>query len=152
VSDRFEAAAHVRWGDVDFNGHMRNTAFLDACGDARMQYFQSHGFSMARFTELRFGPVILRDELDYLRELKMLEPYTVGLELAGLAADGSAFRLCNTFVRADGKVAARVTSDGLWLDLDTRRPRLPPDDLAALQVALPRTDGFAELPSRVKPR
>lgn len=29
---------HVRWGDMDFNAHMRNTAYLDISADVRMMY------------------------------------------------------------------------------------------------------------------
>src|SRR5678816_2527499 len=69
---------------------------------------------MRVFEEQRFGPVIVNDELDYHRELRMLEPYTLDLELAGAAPDQSRWRLRNAFRRADGKVACRVTSVLLW--------------------------------------
>jgi acyl-CoA thioester hydrolase len=114
----FERTLYARWGDMDFNGHMRNTAFLDAAADVRMMFFASNGFPMSEFEKRRIGPVILRDELDYFRELRLLQPVRVTLETSGLSEDGTRFRLVNQFFREDGVRAVRVTSTGGWLDLD----------------------------------
>ena len=56
---------------MDFNAHMRNTAYLDLSADVRMMYFAEHGFSMREFETLKIGPVILKDEIEYFRELKL---------------------------------------------------------------------------------
>jgi acyl-CoA thioester hydrolase len=39
----FSKTFHVRWGDMDFNAHMGNTAYLDACVDVRLMFFREHG-------------------------------------------------------------------------------------------------------------
>jgi acyl-CoA thioester hydrolase len=70
VAEQFAKQFHVRWGDMDFNAHMSNTAYLDVSADVRMMYFQEHGFPMREFERLRVGPVITRDELEYFRELR----------------------------------------------------------------------------------
>jgi acyl-CoA thioester hydrolase len=134
------------WGDMDFNSHMRNTAYLDKSADARMLYFDHCGFSAAEFGRRRFGPVVMRDELDYYREVGLLEKIEVDLAIAGLSGDGSRFRLRNAFRRADGKPSARVTSTGGWLDLAARRLIVPPEELLAALRALPRTEDFEALP------
>jgi acyl-CoA thioester hydrolase len=139
----------VRWGDVDFNGHMRNTAYLDVSGDARMLCFESGGFSMREFERLRLGPVIVRDEVEYFRELRLLEPFTVALLLAGASDDGSRFRLRNEFFREDGQPAARVTSTGGWIDLQARRWTVPPEALRILVAGLPRSADFEVFVSRI---
>jgi acyl-CoA thioester hydrolase len=146
MSQRFETRFHARWGDMDFNAHMGNTAFLDAAGDVRMQYFASAGFPMSEFVRLRIGPVIRRDELDYQRELRLLEPIVATLDLGGLSPDGARFRMCNEFRREDGQLAARVVSLGGWLDLTARKLTAPPPDLAAAMQALARSADFVELP------
>jgi acyl-CoA thioester hydrolase len=151
MADLFTRRFHVRWGDMDFNGHMRNTAYLDLCGDVRMMYFQEHGFSMREFERLRMGPVITRDDLEYFREMRLLENLDVSLALAGLSEDGSRFRIRNEFSRDDHKAVARVTSTGGWLDLTTRRLAPPPEALARALNELPRTEDFqvvAKTPDR----
>lgn len=133
------------WGDMDFNSHMRNTAYLDLSATTRMMYFQEHGFSMREFERLRFGPVIARDELAYFKEIRLLEEFTVTVALAGLSEDGMRFRFRNTFLREDGNAAAVVTSTGGWLSLELRRLAPPPEALNEVMRALERTGDFEEL-------
>jgi acyl-CoA thioester hydrolase len=128
----------ARWGDMDFNAHMRNTAYLDVSGDTRMLFFQSQGFTAADFSRLRIGPVILKDELEYFKEIHLLDPYDVTLTLLELSEDGSRFKLRNDFLLPTGKLAARVTSSGGWLDLTSRRLSPPPPPLLAVLSLLPR--------------
>lgn len=143
----FTRTFHVRWADLDFNAHMKNTAYLDLGPDVRMMFFAENGFPMREFERLRIGPVILRDEVDYYRELKLLEPVTVDLVLAGLSEDNKRFRIRNGFFRADGQMAARVTSTGGWLDLDARKLVVPPESLLQALFAMPRSDDFETLPA-----
>jgi len=144
----FEKTLYARWGDMDFNGHMKNTAYLDASADVRMMFFAENGFSMREFEERRIGPVILRDDLEYFRELRLLDPVRVTLQSSGLSEDGVRWRLVNEFWREDGKMAARVTSTGLWLDLENRRPTAAPAELRRVMEEIPRTSGFETLSSR----
>jgi acyl-CoA thioester hydrolase len=39
MSQIFEKTFHVGWGNVDFNGHLGNTSFLDLAVDVRMFFF-----------------------------------------------------------------------------------------------------------------
>jgi acyl-CoA thioester hydrolase len=119
-----------------------------------MMYFQEHGFSMREFERLRLGPVITRDDLEYFREMRLLESIVVTLALAGLSEDESRFRIRNEFWRDDRKAVARVTSTGGWLDLGTRKLSPPPEALARALNSLPRTDDFqvvARTPERTRP-
>ena len=148
VAGRFQRGFRVGWGDVDGNAHMGNRAFLDRSADTRILFFGEHGFHASRFVAERIGPVIVRDELVYRKELRLLDDFTVDLEALGLSSDGSRFELRNTFRTSSGEVAAVVTSEGVWFDLDKRKPRAPPSELDAVQRLVPRADGFREFPSR----
>jgi len=138
------------WADMDFNGHMKNTAFLDKSADSRMMFFAERGFPMAEFVRLRLGPVIMKDEVAYFREVALLETIRVDLALAGLAADGSRFTLQNEIFRHDGRLAARVVSTGGWLDLGARKLVAPPPALLAALEGLDRTPEFVAHPSSVR--
>ena len=146
----FERKLTAGWGDMDLNSHMRNTAYLDKSADVRMMFFSENGFPMAEFHRLRMGPVILRDELDYFREIGLLEELRVTLEVAELSADGSRFLMQNTFYRQDGKLVARVRSKGGWLDLNARKLVAPPDRLLTAMRRAPRSEDFQEVPSSLK--
>lgn len=146
----FSRRMFAGWGDMDFNSHMRNTAFLDKSADVRMLFFAENGFPMSEFARRRLGPVILKDEVEYFREVRLLEEITVSLAVAGLAGDGSRFILRNEFARPDGTLCARVTSAGGWLDLASRRLVVPPADLLVALRLLPGTSDFVEIASSVK--
>ena len=148
MSQPFEKTLYARWGDMDFNGHMKNTAYLDASADVRMFFFAEHGYSMRLFEERRFGPVILRDDLEYFRELRLLEPVRVTFETSGFSEDFGRYRLVNQFYRLDGQRVARVTTHGLWLNLDTRKPMAPPDDLRTVLELVHKTDDYETLVQR----
>ena len=138
------------WGDMDFNSHMRNTAFLDHAADVRLMFFADHGFSAEEFAKQRFGPVIRKDELEYFREVALLQEISIHLAIEGLAPDGSRFIIRNDVFHQDGTLCARVTSAGGWLDLAARKLIAPPEALVAALRSLPRTDAYTELPSSVR--
>ena len=145
----FERQFHVSWAHLDANGHMANTAYLDLVVDVRFQYFASRGFTPAEFTRRRIGPVVRRDEVDYHRELHLLEPVAINLLIGGLSDDGSRFRIRNEVRRGDGAVAARITTLGGWFDLEKRSLVAPPVELADALRALDRTDDYETLASSV---
>ena len=146
----FEKRLVASWGDIDFNSHMRNTAFLDKSADVRMMFFSENGFSMDEFIRRKIGPVIRKDELEYFKEIRLLEELRVTLAIAGLAEDGSRFLMRNEFWRADETLAARVTSTGGWLDLALRKLVVPPQGLLAALRSLPHTRDFQMLSSSTK--
>ena len=137
------------WADMDFNAHMRNTAYLDKSADVRMMYFADNGFPMSEFARLKLGPVVMHDALDYFRECRLLDTLTVTLGIAGLSEDASRMMLRNEIYR-DGILCARVTSTAGWFDLANRKLTLPPEGLVGPLRALERTDDFKVLPGSVR--
>ena len=130
---------------------MANSAYLDHAANTRMLFFYRNGFTMSRFTSEKFGPVVMRDELVYRKELRLMEDFRVDLDAAGLSQDGVRWRLRNTFRNSADETSAVVTSDGVWFDLERRKPRIPPQDLHNLMRALQRTSDFAEIPTKSPP-
>ena len=93
----FEKKVVAGWGDMDLNAHMRNTAFLDKSADVRMIFFSENGFPMDEFIRRKIGPVIKKDEIEYFKEIRLLEQLRVTLAIAGLAEDGTHFLIRNEF-------------------------------------------------------
>jgi len=146
----YEQTFTAGWADMDFNAHMCNTAYLDKSGDTRLLYFAENGFPAAEFARLQIGPVIMKDEVEYFREIRLLENLKITYSQAGLSEDGSRFIVCNEIYRSDGKLAARVTSTGGWLDLVNRKLIVPPEAMLRAMQALPKTDDFQVLASSIK--
>lgn len=134
------------WGDMDYNAHMRNTAYLDKSADVRMMYFADNGFPMSEFRRLQMGPVVMKDEVEYFRESQLLDELRVTMAMAGLSEDGSRMKLRNDIYRKD-VLAARVTSTVGWLDLAARKLTVPTPTLLDALRALDRSDDFVVLPN-----
>lgn len=77
-------------------------------------------------------------------------PFKSDRLLAGLAREGSRFKVRNDFFRADGQLAAKVTSTGGFLDLDTRKLVVPPIEVLTTYQGMPRTDDYETLQFSIK--
>jgi acyl-CoA thioester hydrolase len=150
MSQIFEKTFHVGWAHVDFNGHLGNTSFLDLAVDVRMFFFAENGFPVSEFQRQRFGPVIMKDEITYFKEMYMLDKIRITFQCAGLSENATRFRLRNDFFREDGKLAASLTTTGGWLSFDTRKLVVPPKKLANAMRNLARTEDFEVLQSSIK--
>jgi acyl-CoA thioester hydrolase len=132
----------AEWRDMDGNAHFKNTAYLDKSAHIRMMFFAEMGFPMSEFARLKVGPVIMKDEIEYYREIHLLEEIRVSLAVAGHSEDGGRFLFTNRFVKPDGTKVASVTSLGGWLDLSTRKLVPAPPTLLKVLTEAPRTDDF----------
>ncbi len=135
----------TRWGEIDSNGHMRNVAYLDISSNSRMEFFNANGYTLAEFFGAGIGPVVLRDEIEYRAEVRLAEELTITNELAAMNEDGSRFVFRNRFIKANGKVACKISSLVAFFDLASRKIVAPPDNLLKAILSLPRADDYAPL-------
>ncbi len=75
MTDTFSTSFAVRWSDLDANGHMANTAYMEYAIQSRFLCFQTRGFSPKILQDLMLGPVVFRDETRYLKELRFLDEF-----------------------------------------------------------------------------
>jgi len=148
----YSKTLYAGWADMDFNAHMKNTAYLDKAADVRQMFLIEHGFPVEEFLRLRIGPVVMKDEVEYFKEVGLQQQINVTYALAGHAPDGSRFLLRHEIFRSDGKLSARVTSAGGWLDLAQRKLVAPPPALLSAMNSLEKTSDFTVLPSSIKER
>ena len=141
---------YASWKDIDFNQHMRNTAFLEKVDDVRMMFFAENGLQMDEFSRLKVGPIVFKDEVEYFKEINLLDKIKISIATAGMSADCSRFIIRNEFFRSDGKIAARINSYGTWIDLAERKVIVPPEKLQMVLKALPKTEDYKEIPSAFK--
>jgi acyl-CoA thioester hydrolase len=145
--DEFSREFTLRWSDADPNGHVRHTVYAELAVEARMAFLAAGGWGWPELTRAGIGPVLLREELEYLREIALGERVRVNLELAGGSPDGARWKFRHGIFKASGEQAARVTVTGGWIDLAARRLAPPPEGLRAHFAASPRAADFEELRS-----
>ena len=142
----FRRPFHLRWSDADANGHVRHTVYPELGAEARLAWLAEAGFDWGRFQEMGLGPVLLREEIEYRREVGLGEQVEVDLEVLALSPDGGRWTIRHTVSRASGEVAARVVVTGGWLDLAKRKLVVAPASLLAILRDGPRAAEFEELP------
>jgi acyl-CoA thioester hydrolase len=145
TDDRSEIQIRSRWGEIDSNGHMRNVAFLDISANSRMEFFIANGYTLMEFFGAGLGPVVLKDEIEYKREVRLGEDLTVTNELAGMSEDNTRFIFRNQFIKANGKLACKISSLVAFFDIATRKTIAPPENLMRAILSLPRSEDFGTI-------
>jgi acyl-CoA thioester hydrolase len=135
----------LRWSDVDANGHVRHSVYSELGADARIAWLADGGFPWKRLEEIGLGPVLLREELEYRREIGIGERVRIDVRASGLSPDGARWKLRHDLFKEDGSLAGSVTVLGGWLDLSARRLVVPPEPLAELLRATAQAPEFEEL-------
>lgn len=142
----FTMPYEIRWADLDGNGHVRYSAYIDATADLRYRYFAQHGFPPGAFVALGIGPVYTGMTAEFLREVFLGETVTITYEVAGLSPLGSRWRVRHDFLKDNGKKAVTVALEGVLLNLATRKPVLPSPELLAVMQEIPRARDFEVMP------
>jgi acyl-CoA thioester hydrolase len=150
MTEVFEKRFEAGWRDVDLNGHLANTAYLDMSATTRIAYFEFRGFPAMDFQKYGFGPVIKTDFVEYFREIRLMEKFKITMENGGLAPDASRFRIVNAIYKEDETLSARVVTLGGWLSFSERKLIEPPGILKDAMHDLRRTEDFEELRSTIK--
>ena len=146
MGERYEKTFEVRATDLDVNRHLTSSVYLEYAIHARMSSMAELGLLQVLEAE-QVAPVVFRDEIDYRRELRVLDEVRVSVELAGLSEDVSRWLLHHEFTRSDGVVSARIRTSGAWFHLVTRKLTVPSPVLARDFATLHHTDDFEVLPT-----
>jgi acyl-CoA thioester hydrolase len=117
----------IRYADLDPQGHVNNAVFSTYLETGRVAMFRNRdlGIGVENATV-----VLVRQEIDFLRELRWPGEVTVGTALAGLGR--TSFTMAQVIFNGEHCAAAgRATM--VMLDATTRKPRpLPPEAIARL--------------------
>ncbi len=148
--DAYNCTYQVRWSDLDANGHVNYSAYIDAAGDLRYRFFTEHGCPPHRFLEMGIGPVYTDIHARFLREVRIGETITIGYQLAGLSPNGGRWKVHHDVLKANGKRAVSIDLEGVILDLTTRKPVLPTAELFEIFSLIPHTADFAILPDSLR--
>lgn len=132
----------VRWADLDPNRHLRHSVYLDYAAQARVALFSDYGLPVDEIAKTGLGPILFREEIKYLREVKGMEEVTVCCELRWMYEDGSRWCFSHRMFKNDAVPVAELTVDGAWLDLNTRKLGTPSNELREVIMKFPRTDDF----------
>jgi acyl-CoA thioester hydrolase len=134
------ASFEVRWDDVDLNGHLRGSRYLDYAVTARMKVLEQIGWGIPALMRTGITTVLLSEQIVYTHEIHLAAQVTVSCEVIGETEDRSRWRCRHLIERGDGRAAATVYSVGAWFDLASRRIITPPSGLIDAMESLRVSD------------
>ena len=146
----FSRTFAVKWADLDTNGHLRYSVYIDYAVDTQFRSIEDQGYTPAKLMDKGFGPVILRMETRYSHEVTFDESVIDSFKIAGMSPDGARWKSRHDIIKSNGDTAATIKFEGVWLDVHTRQAILPPPDLLEILNLLPRTENFEILRSFVR--
>jgi acyl-CoA thioester hydrolase len=135
----------VLWSQIDANQHLRHSAYADFAAQARINMLDSVGLTYNKLAEEKIGPVIFREELRYLREVRLGDFIKVNCELMNTRLDGSRWSIRHELVRSDGVVAAIIICEGSWIDTEKRKLAYLTPEMCEMFLKSPRSDDFGRV-------
>lgn len=123
-----ESRIAVRWGDLDFYGHVNNTLYFRYFEQARVEWIEKMGFRVG--PDVPTGAVIINADCTFHAPVNY--PATVVVRMyGGVPGRSSAMTWYELFVDGEDRVYASGAAKVVWMDNGTGRSVPLPDTLRA---------------------
>lgn len=138
----FYTELKIRWADLDPNFHVLHSKYYDFAATCRMEYLVQHGITPAYMKKLSIGPILLREECSFRREINFGDDIRISMEVAQLTTDFSRWTFSHQIIKNGDTVSAILKAEGAWMNTDLRKMAAPPPEVIALFDAAPRSADF----------
>jgi len=142
----FSQALHIRWSDLDPNGHVRHSVYYDFAAQQRTELFIQRGIKVEDMARAGFGPILFEEKANFRRELHFGDQLIMKGSLLGIREDYGRFSFLHEIWRGE-TLCATVQVFGAFIDLKARKLTLPPADFIDKLSNFPRHPNFAWLPN-----
>lgn len=143
--EKFIQPVTVRWADIDINKHVRHSVYYDWGADARLEYFRLLGMTVEKMQTLQIGVILLREECVFRREIVPGDQVTITLELVKAKKDFSRWSIRHRIHKNGDTVAALLTVDGAWIDMEKRKLAIPSAEMVPAFESLDKAEDFVWL-------
>lgn len=132
----------LRWSDFDPNFHLRHSVYYDWGAMCRIHFFYQNGLTAGVLKDLHIGPIILREECVFKKEIKPGDKVEINMVLAKARNDYSRWTIRHIILMENNVHSAILTIDGTWLDTTIRKMVIPPPAAVNMLKAMPLSDDF----------
>ncbi len=120
---------------IDFNGHVSNIVYVQWMEIARNRLLDAMGLSVQRIRHTGFSPVLIETHVTYRQPVFLGDSVMIAIWLTDVTPLYAWMAIRIT--RSDGQLAAVARQRGVFVNLETGRPRrLKPDELQKFQAYL----------------
>ena len=138
----FVKALEIRWADLDPNFHLRHSVYYDYGAYCRIRFFEEFGLTNKVMQEMKFGPILFREEAVFRREIRMGDQLTIDLEVTKSRKDYSRWSIRHQLVKSGDNLAAILTVDGAWINTELRKLASPPSVFGEVFAKMPKSSDF----------
>jgi acyl-CoA thioester hydrolase len=140
--NEFSRIVQLRWSDLDPNFHVRHSVYYDWGAFCRIEFLNEHGLNDRVMQELKFGPILFREECVFRKEIRLGDEIHIRLEVLKSKKDFSRWSFRHQIKKADGTLCAVLTVDGAWMDVEKRKLASPPEKVHEVFGKMPRAEEF----------
>ena len=140
--NQFNSSVEVRWSDLDPNFHVRHSVYYDFAAVCRIRFLDFHGITAQFMHSHGVGLVIFREECVFKKEIQLSDKVTINIKLLKARKDASRWTLQHQIFKNDEILAAVITLEGAWIDLQKRKLAIPPPETKVLFEDGPKADNF----------
>ena len=138
----YRRSLEIRWADLDPNFHVLHSKYYDMGAYVRMCFLTEHGVTPKAIHELHVGPILLREECVFRREVHFGDAVSINLTLLKARHDMSRWSIRHQIFKGEDTLAAVITVDGAWIDLQRRKITAPPESFRAGFEEMPKAEEF----------
>ena len=138
----FNRVIQVRWSDLDPNFHVRHSIYYDWGAFVRVEFLNEYGLNYEIMQELKFGPILFREECVFRREVVSGDEIRMNLLLIRSKRDFSRWSIQHQITKTDGTLCAVLTVDGAWMDVVRRKLSSPPEKVHEVFNRMPKAESF----------
>jgi acyl-CoA thioester hydrolase len=140
--DSFKMKMQIRWSDFDPIFHVRHSVYHDWGAFIRVEFLNKCGLTADVMQQLKFGPILFREECIFRREIRSGDEVEMNVELLKAKRDFSKWSFRHEIIKNGDTVAAILNVDGAWLDISIRKLAAPPDKVLEVFDKIPRAKEF----------
>src|SRR5688572_26597455 len=105
---KFLKPMQIRWSDIDANRHLRHSVYYDYGAAMRMMFLSERGPTTKKLEEFQIGPILLREEAIFRREILFEDPITIDVELVKTTPDFGRWSLRHNIMKGENVLAAII--------------------------------------------
>lgn len=140
--ETYTKEVQVRWSDLDPNIHLRHSVYYDWGAYSRISFLEEMGLSTGLLQQLKFGPILFREECQFRREIRLGDQVAIDLQLIKAKSDYSRWSIRHQIYKNGDTLSAILTVDGAWLDVERRKLATPPPRVGEVFAQMPLAEDF----------
>ena len=123
---------------IDFMQHVSNIVFIEWMEIGRCRLLDAVGMSVHKIMEQGFGPILVDTQISYKRQLRLGEKVRVDTWVGEMQKVSAHLEF--RFSNEQDELVATGRQRGLFIDLNTQRPRRPsPEEMAKFEPFLEKS-------------